>query len=156
MPAYSIDFHGKTWAEALPEFIARYNRTLAAQSGGGSTLEIIHGYGSTGAGGVLKKRIRAYLARSADRQLLQFQPGEAIDGNQGMTLVTPLKPLPTTDDLLAEQILEYCETPRSQSKITGRFRRHGDAQTLPAIRTLERQGRLRAEQPGKVKLYRAT
>lgn len=156
MASHSIDFHGKTWAEALPEFIVLYNRALAAQPGGGSTLEIIHGYGSTGAGGVLKKRIRGYLARYAARELLQFRPGEDIDGNRGMTLITPLKPLPTTDDLLAEQILEYCETPRSQSKITGRFRRHGDAQTLPAIRALERQGRLRAEQRGKVKLYRAT
>lgn len=156
MPTHSIDFHGQTWADALPEFIVLYNRALAAQSGsGGSTLDVIHGYGSTGAGGVLKKRIRAYLARHADRELLQFRPGEDVDGNQGHTLVTPLKPLPTTDDLLAEQILEYCETPRAQSKITGRFRRYGDPQTLSAIRTLERQGRLRATPHGKVKRYQA-
>lgn len=156
---YSIDFHGKTWADALPEFIALYNRALAEQAGGGGnsggviTLDVIHGYGATGVGGVLKRRIRGYLARHTER--LEFRPGEAVDGNQGHTLVTPARPLPETAELLAEQILEYCETPRAQSKITGRFRRYGDPQTLQAIRSLERQGRLRADPGGKVKRYRA-
>ena len=157
MASYSIDFHGKTWADALPEFIALYNQSLAAQSdngnSGGITLDVIHGYGSTGAGGILKRRIRGYLARHTER--LEFRPGEELDGNQGHTLVTPAQPLPATAELLAEQILEYCETPRTQSKITGKFRRYGDPQTLQAIRNLERQGRLRAEPRGKVKRYQA-
>ena len=152
---YSIDFHGKTWADALPEFIALYNRALAEQQAGngGVTLDVIHGYGATGVGGVLKRRIRGYLARHTER--LEFRAGEDVDGNQGHTLVTPALPLPETAELLAEQILEYCETPRAQSKITGRFRRYGDPQTLQAIRSLERQGRLRADPGGKVKRYRA-
>ena len=161
MPSHSIDFHGQTWADALPEFIALYNRALATQSNpgnhggssGSSTLDLIHGYGSTGAGGILKRRLRAYLARHTDR--LEFRPGEDVDGNQGHTLVTPAQPLPATADLLAEQILEYCETPRTQSKITGKFRRHGDPQTLQAIRTLARQGRLRPDPHGKIKRYQA-
>lgn len=158
MASYSIDFHGQTWADALPEFIALYNRALAEQAGGGGssggvTLDVIHGYGATGVGGVLKRRIRGYLARHTER--LEFRPGEDVDGNQGHTLVTPARPLPEADELLAEQILEYCETPRAQSKITGRFRRYGDPQTLQAIRSLERQGRLRAAPGGRVKRYRA-
>ncbi len=148
----SIDLHGKTWADALPEFIELYNYTLRAHSGG-VELDVIHGYGSTGQGGVLRKRIRGYLQRQGER--LQFKPGEEVDGNQGHTVVMPVQPLPETADLLAEQILEYCESARTASKITGRFRRYGDPLVLPAIRALERQGRLRADNRGKVKVYQA-
>ena len=83
-----LDCHGKTWAEALAEFIARYNGAL--QAGSGDTLDIIHGYGSTGAGGTIRARLRAFLDRYPNR--LEWQPGESVDGNQGHTLVRPGRP----------------------------------------------------------------
>ena len=146
-----LDLHGKTWSETLPEFIELYNHAVRQQSG--ENLDIIHGYGSTGTGGILRQRIRGYLQRQGER--LQFQPGEEVDGNQGHTVVVPIQPLLETTDLLLEQILEYCDSPRAQSKITGRFRRHGDPQVLQAIRTLEKQRRLRTVQRGRVKEYEA-
>ena len=146
-----VDCHGKTWAEALAEFIARYNGAL--QAGSGDTLDIIHGYGSTGAGGTIRARLRAFLGRYPDR--LEWQPGESVDGNQGHTLVRPGRPLPEAGDLLAEQVWEYCARPRAASKIAGKFRRHGDDRTLKAIRALERQGRLRSANRGRVKTYEA-
>ena len=148
----SIDLHGRTWAESLTELIAAYNRVLA--SGASSdVLEVVHGYGSTGTGGTLRRRVRSFLAAHSDR--LEFQPGEDADGNPGHTLVMPIRPLPEVSDLLAEQVLEYCETARTQSKITGKFRRYGDPSVIQAIRSLERQGRLRTVARGRNKAYEA-
>ncbi len=147
-----VDFHGKTWPQSLAEFIDAYNRA-ASLPGSSGTLEIVHGYGSTGAGGVLRTRIRSFLSKYP--QNLHFQPGEDVDGNAGHTLVTPIKRLPDTGGLLAEQVWEYCANPRSISKISGKFRRHGDPTVQQAIRILERQGRLRTVNNGRVKEYAA-
>ena len=148
----SIDLHGKTWSESLTELIATYNRTLTTGSSS-EILEVVHGYGSTGAGGSLRRRVRAFLAAHGDR--LEFQPGEDADGNPGHTLVLPIQPLPEVGDLLAEQVLEYCETARTRSKIAGKFRRYGDPSVIQAIRALERQGRLRVVARGRNKAYEA-
>ena len=148
-----IDLHGKTWAEALVEFIDCYNHAVAVASGGESagTLDVVHGYGSSGAGGVIRTRLRAFLDKYPE--CLEYQPGEEADGNQGHTLVTPLQRLPDTGGRLAEQVWEYCESPRVVSKITGKFRRYGDPQVQQVIRTLERQGRLREVKGRRLKEY---
>ena len=148
----SIDLHGMTWSESLVELIATYNRALADCSRS-EVLEVVHGYGSTGTGGSLRRRVRGFLAAHGDR--LEFQPGEDADGNPGHTLVMPIQPLPALNDLLAEQVLTYCETARTQSKITGKFRRYGDASVMQAVRSLERQGRLRTVSRGRNKAYEA-
>ena len=148
----SIDLHGQTWSESLAELIAAYNRLLVAGSSS-ELLEVVHGYGSTGTGGSLRRRVRSFLAAHSDR--LEFQPGEDANGNPGHTIVLPIQPLPEVSDLLAEQVLEYCETARTQSKITGKFRRHGDPRVMQAIRSLERQGRLRTVSRGRNKAYEA-
>ena len=148
----SLDFHGKNWSESLAAFIDLYNETLRSRRSG-DRLDIVHGYGSTGTGGVLRSRIRAFLERQGQR--LQYMPGEAVDGNPGHTVVVPIQPIPDTGGLLAEQVWEFCQQPKSQSKITGRFRRHGDPQVLQAIRVLEGQRRLRTVQRGRVKEYEA-
>ena len=49
----------------------------------------------------------------------------------------------------------YCERAKGRSKIIGKFRRHGEPRVIEAIRTLERQKRLRAVNKGRVKLYEA-
>ena len=148
----AIDLHGRTWSESLTELIAAYNQALAGGSSG-ELLEVVHGYGSTGTGGSLRRRVRSFLAAHGDR--LEFQPGEAADGNPGHTIVLPIQPLPEVSDLLAEQVLEYCETARTPGKITGKFRRYGDPSVMQAIRTLEKQGRLRTVARGRNKAYEA-
>jgi hypothetical protein len=147
----SIDLHGKTWTEALEEFLEYYNRVAKATES--ATLDIVHGYGSTGSGGVLRQRFRGFLAKYP--QCLEFKPGEDVDGNPGHTLVAPLRILPDTGGLLAEHIWEYCDHPRTFSKIAGRFRRYGDPQVQQAVRTLQKQGRLRLASKGRVKEYAA-
>lgn len=149
----SIDLHGRTWSESLAELIATYNRILANGSSS-DILEVVHGYGSTGTGGSLRRRVRSFLATHSNR--LEFQAGEDADGNPGHTLVMPIRPLPEVSDLLAEQVLEYCETARTQRKITGKFRRYGDPKVIQAIRSLEKQGRLRAVNKGRNKAYAAS
>ncbi|MDE2787481.1 MAG: Smr/MutS family protein [Chloroflexota bacterium] len=148
----NIDLHGRTWSESLVELIDAYNRTLSSGSPS-ETLDIVHGYGSSGAGGTTRVRVRSFLATHSHR--LEYVAGEDADANPGHTVVLPIEPLPEVGDLLAEEVLEYCETPRTQSKITGKFRRHGDPRVMQAIRTLEKQGRLRTVARGRNKAYEA-
>jgi len=145
-----LDLHGCTWAEALVAFIEFHNQVV--HLAGGASIgrrEIIHGYGSTGEGGVILLRLRAYLARHPDKVQVEY------DSNRGHTYVTPLAALPGIGDMLGEEIWGYCDEPRTQSKITGKFRRHGDPAVLAAIRVLEREGRLKREDKGTHKLYRS-
>ena len=142
MESLSIDLHGLTWAEAQEEFISFYNGALAeAGSSACGQLHVIHGYGSSGDGGLLGNRIRGLLLRFDDR--LEFTPGEKLSGNPGVTIVTPLRRLPAVADLLEQEILTYCERPRSPSKISGKLRRHGSPKITQAIKSLQKQGRLR-------------
>ena len=151
-----IDLHALTWHEALPVFIDFYNESIRQAAGGPvGKLDVIHGYGSSGAGGVLRKRLRNFLQEHADQGLLEFTPGEHTDANPGHTLVLPIKSLPNTYDMLGERILDYCARPRTLSKISGKFRRHGEPAVKAAIDSLVRQGRLRTTGKGSRKVYEA-
>ena len=142
MKTSDLDLHGLTWTEALEEFINVYNSSLEQENrNGGIHLEVIHGYGSTGEGGVIRTRLRAFLRRFGDR--LEFTPGEEMDGNQGHTLVRPFEKLPGINGLLAEEIWNYCQQPKPLSKIAGKFRQHGESNIMGAVRSLEKQGRLK-------------
>ena len=140
-----LDLHGMAWLEALPAFIEFYNGAVAR--GDKARLEVVHGYGSTGEGGVLLKRIRGFLESHAESLEVH------LDSNPGHTFVTPNIALPDTMDMLCEDILAYCDTPRPQSKIIGKFRRSGQPEVLQAIRRLESQRRLTATLKGALKVY---
>ena len=151
--ARTLDLHGLIWTEAHDTFIEFYNRAVRRATGNVGRLDVVHGYGSTGTGGVLRARLRGYLERH--KSYLEFQPGENVDGNQGHTIIVPLKLLPSTGEQLLEEIWAYCEKPRAQSKIIGKFRRHGEAEVLRNIRVLEKQHRLRSSTHGSLRLYEA-
>ena len=141
MTERELDLHGRTWAEAQQEFVHFYNHSLDQATDPNSIqLRVIHGYGSNGEGGVIRKRLRAFLDRHSDR--LEFTPGESMDGNQGCTVVQPMKRLPDEDESLAEAIWDYCERPRTQSKVVWKFHKHGQPKIMQAIKSLEKQGRL--------------
>ena len=148
-----LDLHGLTWAEAEASFIEFYNQTLRQAGKDSVGLDVVHGYGSTGIGGVLLTRLRGFLGRY--ESCLDFQTGEKVDGNPGHTIVVPLKPLPSLRDQLSQDIWDFCDRPRSQSKIIGKFRRHGETAVLSSIKTLEKQKRLRPSNQGAHKLYQA-
>ncbi len=133
-----LDLHGKTWTEAQDDFIEAYNKILGQSRR--ETLDIVHGYGSTGQGGVIRRRLRAYLDRHPAH--LTYKTGEDVDGNPGHTVVTPVKRFPSLGDQLAEELWDYCSEPRTTSKIMGKFRRHGDPTVQRAIDKLVSQHRL--------------
>ena len=149
----NLDLHGMTWTEAETAFIEFYNGAVRQAGGNPVRLNVVHGYGFKGTGGVLRARLRGFLGRY--KTCLEFQPGENVDGNRGHTIVVPLKPLPSLGDQMVEEIWAYCEVPRAQSKIIGKFRRHGETEVLVAIKGLEKQQRLRALNRGAVRLYQA-
>ena len=153
MDSLDLDLHGKTWAEALEEFVDAYNR--AVQPGGHTcrTLNVIHGYGSTGSGGVLRTRFRKFFESNSER--LEFTPGEKVSTNPGYTLVTPRYPLPGSDAALCELVWDYCEQPKTVSKIVGQFRRYGNPRVQQAVRSLESGKRLRKVAKGKSSTYQA-
>ena len=149
-----IDLHGLTWKESLTRFIEAYNGAFdSAGKSSGVQVRVIHGYGSTGEGGVLRKRLRSFCQRFED--YLEVTTGEEIDGNRGCTVVSPIRRLPDMHDMLAEQIRDYCKRPRSRSKVMGRFRRHGQPHVTQAVRSLEKQGRLRRRNKGGLVMYEA-
>ncbi len=153
MENLDLDVHGKTWAEALQEFVDAYNK--AVQPGGHAcrTLRVIHGYGSTGGPGILRTRFRKFFERHEAR--LEFTLGEKTDGNPGYTTVTPKYPLPGADAALCELVWDYCEQPKTMSRIVGQFRRYGDPRVQQAVHSLEGQKRLRKAARAKNSVYQA-
>ncbi len=154
MGTSELDLHGLTWQDSLSEFMILYDDVMCKTEDPGNTLiTVIHGYGSTGEGGVLRSRLRNFLARFED--YLEFTPGEDFDGNRGCTIVRPLKRLPDSLELLSEDIWNYCQPPKTRSKIAGRFRRYGDPKVIEAIRSLEKKGRLKKVYKRRHTMYEA-
>ena len=135
-----LDLHGHTWGEARNAFLHFYNDKVS--QGDLNQVEIVHGYGSTGEGGTVKKRLQKLLERHAD--YLEFISGEEWDGNPGHTLVSPKLLLPKLEDVLMEDIVQYCDIPRTQKKIIGHFVKRADSPTITSmIKQLEKQDRVR-------------
>ena len=121
----SIDLHGCTVAEAIAKFVDFYNSSV--RSGYRGCIEVVHGYGSSGAGGKIQQELRRYLDKNSER-LEIYVPGNL--GNPGITRVYPKRLLPASRrsdqaSRAREAILNYCETPKSKeriiAKLTGRF-----------------------------------
>lgn len=134
-----IDLHGLGVKEALDAFVRYYNAQLAR--GDRSEIEVVHGYGSSGEGGIIRKRLRLLL--EANKKKLEFRESERTTMNPGATFVYPYFPLPTAADQLQADILEYCQSARTESKIVGKFRNAGDKQVKDALQSLVKEGLLR-------------
>jgi DNA-nicking Smr family endonuclease len=79
----SINLHNFTVTEALREFVRFYNNCV--RSGYRGRLEVIHGYGSTGGGGVIREELRRYLKAHA-AIFGEFLAGESLR-NPGVTIL---------------------------------------------------------------------
>jgi hypothetical protein len=147
-----LDLHGFTKLEAIEEFIKFYNARV--KKGNLTPFDVIHGYGSSGVGGVLLTRIRGFLSNFPDE--LDFDFGkDPFAANPGATRVIPKKTLPEAVDLLSEGILDFCEAPKTLSKIIGKFHRYEEAKIQNAIKQLEKQNRLKFFYKGSFKVYQA-
>jgi dsDNA-specific endonuclease/ATPase MutS2 len=87
----SIDLHNFTVAEALQEFVRFYNNCV--RSGYRGRLEVIHGYGSMGGGGVIREELRKYL-KAHSGIFGEFLAGESLR-NPGVTILYPRESLAT-------------------------------------------------------------
>jgi dsDNA-specific endonuclease/ATPase MutS2 len=81
----SIDLHNFTVAEALREFVRFYNNCV--RGGYRGRLEVVHGYGSTGGGGVIREELRKYL-KAHEGTFGEFLAGESLR-NPGVTILYP-------------------------------------------------------------------
>jgi DNA-nicking Smr family endonuclease len=81
----SVNLHSLTVAEAIREFVRFYN--VCVQSGYRGRLEIIHGYGSSGSGGVIREELRRYL-KAHEEIFGEFLAGESLR-NPGVTILYP-------------------------------------------------------------------
>jgi hypothetical protein len=144
----SIDLHERTVPEAIREFVRFYNDCV--RSGYRGRIEVIHGYGSTGAGGVIRKKLREYLAAHAEN-LGSFLAGDGL-GNPGVTIVYAKKLLPSSPggggampllNAAQEAIRKFCDTPKAKERILIKLRgRFGDRVLSTEIRNMTNSGAL--------------
>jgi dsDNA-specific endonuclease/ATPase MutS2 len=81
----SIDLHNFTIAEAIREFVRFYNACV--RSGYRGRLEVIHGYGKSGSGGVIREELRKFL-KAHEETFGEFLAGESLR-NPGVTILYP-------------------------------------------------------------------
>jgi hypothetical protein len=146
-----LDLHNFTVREAMAVFVRFYNAQF--NQAHPAEIEVVHGYGSSGEGGEIRKRLRKYLAAHTKKILVR--KGEHVTGNPGVTYVTPLQPLPSASDALENEILDYCDLPRSEAKIIGKFRNSGQKKVKATLRKLVKDGALRRFQKGAYPHYQS-
>jgi hypothetical protein len=134
-----LDLHGLSVGDALKTFAEFYNRSIRSHPQ--EPIRLVHGYGSSGEGGKMRLKIREFLENASAS--LDWKSGEDAEGNLGVTIVYPRKTLQVRERQLAAAIVEFCSTPRTESKIAGEFRNHEPREIKQAIRALVRQARLK-------------
>src|SRR5689334_4078008 len=134
-----LDVHGFTVDEALKAFVEFYNRHV--QKGLKEGLRVVHGWGASGAGGKIRTQFRQLLAEAGPN--LDWKAGEDVEGNPGVTIIYPRKVIHPRESQLKAAILEFCSTPRTESKIAGQFRRYSAREIKETIWLLVRGGEMR-------------
>lgn len=131
-----IDLHNMTCDDAIRFFIKKYNEVF--KNGYRGKIEVIHGYGSGGKGGVIKKRLRTFLTEN--KNSLNF----VIDANPGVTFVTPLKSIPDMKNAISRDLLEFCkDSPKSMDKIKGNFfKKYTNKEIVSTVNSLSKKGEL--------------
>jgi hypothetical protein len=122
------------------------------RSGYRGRIEVIHGYGSTGVGGAIRKELRKFLAARAET-FGEVLAGESLR-NPGVTVLYPketLAPLPQGIGSMPllnpaqEAIRKFCKTPKDRERILIKLRgRFGDRVLTAEIRTMLNGGALEA------------
>ena len=131
-----IDLHDMNRSEAIRFFIDKYNEVF--KSGYRGEITVIHGYGSSGKGGVIKKELKEFL--ESHKGYLTY----TVDTNPGATLITPLKQINEMQDVISKEILEYCRlSPKTLDKIKGNFfKKYKNNEINACVKKLTKQGSL--------------
>lgn len=129
-----IDLHDKNVNEAINYFMEKYNENFSFKK----RIRVIHGYGSSGVGGIIKKRFKELS--EAYKGYFKVEQ----DSNMGVTIVIPIKPLPIGNILLEKELLGFCEeNPKSYSKIQNKFiKRYSNDELKKAIKLLLKKSEL--------------
>ena len=144
-----IDLHGLFEMQGLSAFVTLNNQYASMKKTG--MIKVIHGYGSSGPGGVIRRSLRKYL----DVNEIEYESGEYIDSNPGYTCVWVGGKLLESTSILNRDILKYCENPKNKNKIEGKFRRHGSPTINKTIKVLLKQEQLVEFYKGKVKVFQS-
>jgi hypothetical protein len=134
-----LDVHGLTVDQALKAFADFYNHSLGTHPQ--EPIRIVHGYGSSGDGGRIRLKIREFLESA--KECLDWKTGEDAEANLGVTIVFPRKALRAGENQLAAAIVQFCSSPRTESKISAEFYKYEARKIKQAIRTLVRQNKLK-------------
>lgn len=98
-----LDLHGYHLFDAVQRFIEVYNKEVKKSRR--RSILVVHGYGSSGAGGVIRAQLRDLLTANLDK--LYFTEGEYIDGNPGYTVVEPMRELRIDSKELMAKLRHY-------------------------------------------------
>ena len=147
-----LDLHGATVTEALEHLETQWRAEVEAPSP--RQIRVIHGYGSSGRGGDIKKAVREHVARHRD--VLRMVAGEDKEGNPGVTLISVVVRHDAVQGL-AKAIERFCaKAGRTMAAVEKRFgARHGLANVREAVAVLRREHRLTRERRGRVWCFRA-
>lgn len=150
LPNDDLDLHGLTVAEAIEQFVVYYNTRVDNNQFG--CWKIIHGYGSTGKGGAIRIKLRAFLDEHLDK--LRYETGDDFS-DPGWTWVYPKVHLPDARERMATAILNFCSEGKTEDKILRELINMGEVQVKQAVRALAKQGKLKLVNKGKKILYQA-
>ena len=129
-----LDLHGLTVAEAIEQFVQCYNARVDC------CWKIIHGYGSTGEGGIIRVKLRTFLDQHLDK--LRYEAGDDY-GDPGWIFVYPRIRLPDQRERLAGEIHKFCSDGKIEEKILREFAKSGEYQVKQIVRSLAKQGKLK-------------
>ena len=146
--ASDLDLHGFTVAEAIERFVQQYNTRVDNHQFG--SWKIIHGYGSSGKGGAIRIKLRAFLDLHPDK--LRYEAGDDY-GDPGWTWVYPKNRLPDQRERMAAAILDFCAEGRTEERILREFSEMGEVQVKQVVRSLAKQGRLKTVTKGTKTVY---
>jgi hypothetical protein len=145
-----LDLHGYTVTEAIELFVLHYNSRVDGNQF--ECWKVIHGYGSTGQGGVIRIKLRAFLDEHLDK--LRYEAGDDY-GDPGWTWVYPKVRLPDQRERMTGAILSFCSEGKTEEKVLREFFKLGELQVKQVVRSLTKQGKLKTVNKGAKILFQA-
>lgn len=144
-----LDLHELKVKEALECFIEYYNYNFSAKNR--EEFRVIHGYGASGVGGVICLELRKFL--KDHREYLTYIEGDKFFCNPGVTVVKPIKKLPSLDLMLDSQILEFCNSAKTINRINFNFKTSNPSDLKKSLNKLVKFDKLTVFHKGKHKCY---
>ncbi len=139
--------HGLSVTESLATLVAKYNALVPSAH---KELLLVHGYGSSGKGGVLKSQIRNFLQEAGVRFCTEQ---DGFSCNRGQTLVLLGASALSAGQGLEGKMLEFCSPAKTKEKIFSKFHKSGVKVVQEAFSALVKKSLLKESWKGKHKVY---